>query len=111
MTNIKLALHGFLHAAGTIIYITLVSLLLFNGSMFFGNGNSVLNVITMLCLLVLSITVVGTLLLGRPILWYFNGAKTEAVKLFFYSLIWLLGFTVVFLIMMATVFRQPPYIL
>ena len=105
MTNGKLALNGLLHAVGTIVYIFLVSLLLFKGGPLFGNAPSLLMAITMLCLLVLSATIVGTLMLGRPILWYFNGAKREAVKLFSWSLIWLLVFTVIFLILMATVLR------
>ena len=106
MSSKNLALNGLLHAAGTVVYIILVSLLLFNGNRLFGNSPSVLNIITMLCLLVLSASIVGTLLIGRPALWYFNGAKTQAVKLFLYSLIWLLAFTVIFLILMATIFKK-----
>lgn len=102
MNNEKLALNGLLHAVATIVYIVLVSLLLFNGNKFFAGNPSVLNVITMLCLLVLSASIVGTIMLGRPLLWYFNGAKTEAIKLFLYSVVWLLAFTVIFLIIMAT---------
>ena len=105
MSSKNLALNGLLHAAGTVVYIILVSLLLFNGSRIFANTPSILNMITILCLLVLSVAIVGTLMLGRPILWYFNGAKAEAIKLFSYSLIWLLVFTVVFLILMATILR------
>ena len=105
MSNGKLALNGLMHALGTTVYIILVSLLLFHANQIFGNSPSVLNVITILCLVVLSACVVGTLMLGRPVLWYFNGAKSEAVRLFFYSLIWLLAFTVIFLVLIATVFK------
>lgn len=103
MNNGKLALNGLLHAAATTVYIVLVSLLLYNGNKIFGTTPSILQVITMLCLAVLSASIVGTLMLGRPIMWYFNGAKSEAVKLFFYSMIWLLVFTVIFLMIMASV--------
>lgn len=102
MTNEKLALNGLLHAVGTVVYIVLVSLLLRNGNRLFGSTPTIFNIITLLCLLVLSASIVGTLMLGRPALWYFNGAKTEAVKLFSFSVIWLLVFTVAFLLVMAT---------
>ena len=102
MTNVKLAVNGLLQAAATVVYIILVSLLLQNGNRLFGNAPSLFNIMTLLCLLVLSASIVGTLMLGRPALWYFNGAKAEAVKLFLYSLIWLLAFTVVFLVAIAT---------
>ena len=105
MNNSKLSLYGFLNAAATVVYIALISLLLFNGNHIFGSGNSPLNIVALLCLLVLSASVVGTLLLGRPALWYFNGAKKEAIWLFLYSLIWLLAFTVIFLLLISTVFR------
>lgn len=36
----------------------------------------------MLLLLILSATVTGSLVLGRPILWYLDGKKKEAVSLF-----------------------------
>ena len=105
MNTQKLALNGLMHAVGIVVYIFLVSLLLRNGSYLLGSNPSIFNIITMLCLLVLSATIVGTLLLGRPMMWYFNGAKAEAVRLFFYSMIWLLVFTVMFLILMATVLQ------
>jgi hypothetical protein len=105
MSNGKLALNGLLHAVGTTVYIVLVSLLLFNANRVFGGAPSLLVTITMLCLAVLSASIIGTIMLGRPVLWYFNGAKTEAVRLFLWSLTWLLLFTVVFLILMATVLK------
>ena len=105
MNNSKLALNGLFHSVATVVYIFLVSLLVRNGNTLFGSTPTIFNIITMLCLLVLSASIVGTLLFCRPALWYFNGAKTEAIKLFLFSLIWLLAFTVVFLILMATVLK------
>jgi len=105
MNNSKFALYGFLNAAGTVIYIVLVSLLLFNGQRIFGDAHSIFIMITMLCLFVLSASVVGTLMIGRSALWYLNGAKREAVKLFLFSLIWLLVFTVAFLVFFATMIK------
>lgn len=105
MKTTNLFWNGLLHATGTVVYIALISLLMFYGKNIFSGADSILNPIAMLSLLVLSATIVGTLMLGRPVLWYLNGAKSEAVKLFLYSLICLLGFTVLFLVLMATVFK------
>ena len=44
--------------------------------------------IGMLLLFVFSATVCGSLILGRPILWYIDGKKKEAVQLFG----WTIGF-------------------
>ncbi len=103
MPNSKLALNGLLQATGTVVYIVLVSLLLRNANMLFGTAPTIFNIITMLCLMVLSASVIGTLMLGRSAIWYFNGAKQEAIKLFLFSMIWLLVFTVAFLVAMASI--------
>lgn len=42
--------------------------------------------IAMLLLFVFSATLSGTIVLGRPILWYIDGKKKEAVMLFSYTL-------------------------
>jgi len=43
----------------------------------------------MLLLFVLSAAVTGALVLGRPILLYLDGQKTDAIRLFLYTLAWL----------------------
>jgi len=48
----------------------------------------------MLLLFVLSATIVGLLVLGRPVWLYFNSQKQEALKMFFYTLSWLALFTI-----------------
>jgi len=106
MNNSKIALNGLLHAAGTVVYIALISLLLYYGGRIFGN-NSILSIISILSLLVLSATIIGALMLGRPVMWFLNGAKKEAIKLFSFSLIWLLLFTVIFLLVMAVLKSSP----
>lgn len=42
--------------------------------------------ISMLMLLVFSVAIMGTLIFGRPILWYIDGKKKEAVSLLAYTL-------------------------
>lgn len=77
-----------LNALGTVLYITLVSTLMFNAEHIFGNGKEdiVLIPIAMLLLFVLSASIISSLVLGRPILWYLEGKKNEAVSLFIATL-------------------------
>lgn len=49
-----------------------------------------------LMLFVLSAAIVGALVLGRPILLYLDGAKSEALKFFGYTLGWLFVILVIF---------------
>lgn len=101
MPNKKLVLYGFLHALATIVYIALVVLIMSNANHWFGPGNNLIG-IAILSLFVLSATIVGALILGRPILWYLDGKKSEGIKLFFYTLSWLLVFTIIVFVILAS---------
>lgn len=88
-----------LHALGTALYIACVSSLLFYSETIFGGEGSeetVLIPIAMLLLFVLSAAVTGSLVLGRPVLWYMDGKKKDAVAL----LIATLGFLAVITLIM-----------
>jgi hypothetical protein len=74
-----------LNALGTTLYILLVATFLSNTSRIFGGNsadNTALIPTAMILLLVLSASVTGSLVMGRPILWYLDGKKKEAVSLF-----------------------------
>lgn len=86
-----------LNALGTTVYITFVASLFFSASHFLVLKDMILIPIAMLLLFVLSAAVTGSLVLGRPLLWYLDGKKKEAVSLFimtlgFLSLITILAF-------------------
>lgn len=88
-----------LNALGTTLYVALVASLLFNAPLIFGSTgkDTVFIPIAMLLLFVISASVTGSLVLGRPLLWYLDGKKKEAVSLFiatlgFLFLIMLLAF-------------------
>jgi hypothetical protein len=103
MTNKKLALYGFFNAFGTVIYVSLVATIMSNGSSWFGQvDNKFLTPIAVLMLFVLSASIVGTLVLGRPALMFLDGKKTEGVKLFLYTLGWLFAFTIIAFIILAS---------
>jgi hypothetical protein len=106
MKNSKLAFYSFLNALGTIIYVSLVALVMSNGNRWFGPGNNILGAIAILSLLVLSAAIVGALVLGRPILWYLDGKKSEGIKLFLFTLAWLFVFTMVVFVILASVPKQ-----
>ena len=97
MKNSKLLLWGALDSFGTTAYILLVALFMSNIGKWFGNkpDNAPLPAIVMLLLLVLSASITGALVLGRPVYMYFNGQKPESVRLFLYTLACLLSILVI----------------
>ena len=78
--------HAFINASLTVLYIIGISSFLFYVSRFFDSPNTVLIPIMMLSLFVFSAALTGSLIFGRPILWYLEGKKEEAVFLLIYTL-------------------------
>ena len=100
--NNKLLRYSFIHSVGVLIYITSVALLMTYGEQLFGKMNNVLGPIAFLLLFVLSALVVGALVLGKPIMFYLDGRKKEAIQLLLYTILWLFILTLlVFLILLA----------
>ena len=81
--------YGVLNALGTAAYIVLIATFLSYAQDIFGpeEPKSVLVPIMMLSLLVFSVAMVGLLLFGRPILWYWDGKKSEAVSLIAHTMV------------------------
>ncbi len=90
---------AFINALGTVAYVALVAIGMYNGERFFGQEDTVMIPIAMLLLFVLSASVTGSLVLGKPVLMYLDGHKVEAVKLFMYTLGWLALYTLIFLVL------------
>ncbi|MCC7522684.1 hypothetical protein IT407_02710 [Candidatus Uhrbacteria bacterium] len=86
-----------LNALGTALYVALVaSFLTYVPPMFFSKAeDTVLIPIAMLLLFVLSASITGSLVVGRPVLWYLDGKKKEAVSLFMMTLGFLFLTTIV----------------
>lgn len=80
MTNKKLWRVALTDGILTGIYVAGVAALMTYASKLFGPADNVLGGAAILMLLVLSAAVVGTLILGRPLMMYLDGAKKEAVK-------------------------------
>lgn len=95
MPKLSDSARGLLNAVGVFVYVTLIVLFMFNGENLFGNEKSFLIPIFMLTLFVLSAAITGSLVLGKPILMYFDGQKKEALKLFIITLGWLALFMLI----------------
>ncbi len=78
---------AFLHAIATAAYVVLVGSFLFYGSQrAFGQADTAIVPIAMLLLFVFSAAFTGFALFGRPVLWYLDGKKKEALALLFRTL-------------------------
>ena len=89
MTQSNIIKKAVLNAVGTSLYIVAIASFLFYVPKIFGldrGPDTVLAPIAMLSLLVFSAALVGLLIFGRPILWYWDGQKKEAVSLLVYTL-------------------------
>jgi hypothetical protein len=93
----KLIERSFLNALGTCAYIAIVTTIMQNGEKIFGHMNPTAAPIAFLMLFVLSAGITGGLVVGKPLLLYFDNQKTEAVKLFLYTLGWLALGTIILL--------------
>jgi heme O synthase-like polyprenyltransferase len=89
MKNSKLVLHGLLQALGVAIYILGIAAIMTNISKILGEKDTFLTPVIALLLFVLSAAITGTLTLGRPILMYLDNKRTEAIKLFIFTLSWM----------------------
>lgn len=76
-------------------YIALVATLMSNAETLFGKQDSPISTMAFLLLFVISAAVMALTIFGRPLVWYLDGQKTEAIKLALY--------TIGFLAMIATI--------
>ncbi|KKT25420.1 MAG: hypothetical protein UW11_C0027G0004 [Parcubacteria group bacterium GW2011_GWA2_43_9b] len=103
MSNPKLIFRSLTHSLGVFIYIIAVASLLSNANKMFGSGQTFWTPAFMLLLLVVSATITGALVLGKPILMYLDNQKSAAIKLFFYTIGWLAVITIAVLIILVIV--------
>jgi hypothetical protein len=92
----KTVKYAILNALGVIIYILLVATIIANGETLFGKMGGIIGTSAFLSLFVISAAVMGLLIFGRPVIWYLDGAKKEAVSLALYTLGFLILIAVIF---------------
>lgn len=98
MKKTKYNLRGFVSAVGVLVYVSAVAWLGFNNQRIFGKPVDFLMPLFVLLLFVISASITGLLVLGKPVHLYLNGQKKEAFILLFTTLAWL----VIFLIAVVT---------
>jgi hypothetical protein len=100
----KIVWRSFLNALGTIAYVSVIATLMQNGEKIFGKMDNTTGPIAFLTMFVLSTAVTGSLVLGKPILLYLNNQKTEAIKMFIFTLCWL-ALAVIILLLSSVLFK------
>ena len=86
-------LKSFISAGGVFAYVSFVSWFLSNAKNIFGPAENTLVIpIFMMLLFVISATVTGLLVLGKPVSLFMSGLKKEAFILLFATIGWLLAF-------------------
>lgn len=87
MTNVyKYAL---LNAAGAIAYIVGIVTILQSGKFFDFQFPELFAAVFMLTLLVISVASMGLIVFGRPVLWYLDGKKKDAVMLAVWTVVFM----------------------
>lgn len=103
MKNSKLIAYALGNSFGAFAYTALVTVVLYNGNDWFGGANNFLMPLALLMLFVISATIVGLLILGRPIVLYLNKFKKEAIKLLLYTVGFLFIFTIIVFILLLCI--------
>lgn len=101
MKNTDYIIKSLISAFGTLVYVSAVAWLMINTKSIFGKvpEPNLFIPIFMLLLFIISATVTGLLVLGKPISLYLGGSKKEAIVLLSATLGWL----VIFLVAVAIV--------
>ena len=103
MKNCKHSHCSLLNALGVLIYICLVAGLMFYAQQLFGKMDGILGVMAFLLLFVVSASIVGALVLGKPVMLYLDNKKEDAVKMLIHTVGWLIIFMIVLFVVVAFV--------
>ncbi len=95
--------HSLGHAVLVVLYVWGVAFFMSHGQQIFGDDKSVWIPVTILLVFVISASITGTLVLGRPILLYMEGKKKEGLKFFGSTLAWLA--VIVFIILSVQLWK------
>jgi hypothetical protein len=101
MNKSKIIFYSIVNSLGVLAYIFLLVSFMNNAKNFFEKPPEILIGAVMLLTFVLSASITGLLVLGRPGHLYFNGYKKEGLTLLFSTLACLFVFVVVILIILA----------
>ncbi|MDH4358660.1 MAG: hypothetical protein OEV37_01765 [Candidatus Berkelbacteria bacterium] len=95
MKNVRTAI---INSLGVLIYVAIVSTVMTYAEKIFGKMNTIVGAVGFLMLFTLSAGVVGSLIIGKPIMLYIDNKKKEAVSLLVWTLVFLAIITIAVLI-------------
>ncbi len=93
--------YGLGEAFLAVCYVFFVASIMSNANRWFGKEDNVLSGVVFLLLFVFSAAAMGLIIFGRPIAWYLDGHKREALNLLFYKLGFLLLITVLIMLILG----------
>ena len=103
MNNQPLPVRALWSALGVTAYVAVVGVIISNGERIFGPMHpGIFGPMAFLLTFVFSALLTGTLVLLPPVRLYFDGHQTEGIRLLLYTAGWLGGFTIVALIIVAS---------
>lgn len=108
MASKTLIVRAALNAFVTALYVALVALLITNAQALFGTPAPFVGPLAFLLLFVVSATITGSLVLGKPALLFLSGDKQAAIRLFLYTLLFLVVITLIVLAILASLPHSPP---
>jgi len=76
-----------LNAVVAAAYVMLVALFMTNIEAIVGPETGILGPTAFLLTFVISAAVMGVVVFGRPVIWYLDGRKQEAIRLVFYTIV------------------------
>ena len=93
--------YAFIHAVSAIAYIALVAAFMSNAEKFFGpQNNKILGTTIFLTTFVISAAIMGILVFGKPVLFYLDGLKKEAISLAIYTVGFLISIAVIIVLVL-----------
>jgi len=99
----KILFKTFRNTIGAAAYIYVISQVLNNGNVIFGTGNSseIIGPFVLLLMFVLSAAIVGGLVFGETVIQFMNKKIKDGVKAAFYSIGWLLIYTLICVLLLS----------
>ena len=101
MNKLSLFKKALANSLGVLVYCGLVGYVMVIGDRIFGKIDNVFGVVAFLMLFVLSTAIVGSLVLAKPIIYYLDGKKKEAISLLLYTIGILFLMTIIILLFFA----------
>jgi hypothetical protein len=79
--------HALINSLGASIYVVIIASFIYSlGNTFSETNDTIFAPIAMLMLFVFSAAFMSILVFGKPIIWYLDGKKKQAISLLFYTL-------------------------